>query len=152
MTSLEKLLQTVDESENEIVQLACDLIRFATVNTGVMPTGDELPLVEFLQEKLAADGIAAQILPSADHRANLVAKLAGNQGKPRLLYMAHTDVVPVENASQWKYPPFEGTVADGRIWGRGAADMKDMLAAEAMALILLKRAGVTLQGLSLIHI
>jgi len=146
MASLETLLQMVDESENEIVQLACDLIRFPTVNTGVMPTGDELPLVEFLQNKLAADGIESQILQSADNRANLVAKLAGKQGKPRLLYMAHTDVVPVENASQWKYPPFDGTVADGRIWGRGAADMKDTLTAEAMALILLKRAGVALQG------
>ena len=146
MASLEKLLQRVDESENEIVQLACDLIRFSTVNTGVMPTGDELPLVEFLQKKLAADGIESQILKSADNRANLVARLPGRQGTPRLLYMGHTDVVPVENESQWKYPPFSGTVADGRIWGRGAADMKDMVAAEAMALLLLKRAGVALQG------
>ena len=99
-----------------------------------------------MQNKLAADGIGSQILKSADHRGNLVARLAGSQGKPCLLYMAHTDVVPVENASQWKYPPFSGTVAEGRIWGRGASDMKDMLAAEAMALILLKRAGVALQG------
>jgi len=146
MASLDKLLQTVDESENEIVQLACDLIRFPTVNTGVMPTGDELPLVKFLQKRLAADGIESQILMSADNRANLVAKLTGSRGNPRLLYMAHTDVVPVENDSQWTYPPFSGTVAEGRIWGRGAADMKDMLAAEAMALILLKRAGVALHG------
>ncbi len=146
MVSLEKLLQTVDESENEIVQLACDLIRFPTVNTGVMPTGDELPLAEFLQSRLAAEGIESDLFKSADRRANLVARLPGRQGKPRLLYMAHTDVVPVENASQWKYPPFSGAVAEGRIWGRGASDMKDMLAAEAMALILLKRTGVALQG------
>ena len=146
MASLEKLLQTVDDSENEIVQLACDLIRFPTVNTGVMPTGDELPLAEFLHNRLAAEGVESDLLKSADRRANLVARLPGRQGKPRLLYMAHTDVVPVENASQWKYPPFSGAVAEGRIWGRGASDMKDMLAAEAMALILLKRAGVALQG------
>lgn len=146
MPSLDKLFQMVEESEHEIVQLMCDLIRFPTVNTGVMPTGDELPLVEFLQKKLAADGIESQLFKSADNRANLVARLAGSQGKPRLLYMAHIDVVPVEDASQWKYPPFGGTVADGRVWGRGAADMKDMLTAEAMTLILLKRAGAALRG------
>ena len=146
MTSLQTLFQMVDDSEYELVELLCQLIRFPTINTGVMPTGDELPLVEFLQGKLAAEGIASEIYKSAERRANLVARLPGRTGAPRLLYMGHTDVVPVEDASVWTYPPFSGTVADGRVWGRGASDMKDMLAAEAMALILLKRAGVELQG------
>jgi acetylornithine deacetylase/succinyl-diaminopimelate desuccinylase-like protein len=146
MMTLDELFRAVDESHNEIVQLLCDLIRIPTVNTGVMPTGDELPLAEFLQAKLAADGIVSEMFKSAERRANLVARLPGRTGAPRLLYMGHTDVVPVENASQWTYPPFSATVADGRVWGRGAADMKDMVAAEAMALILLKRAGVELQG------
>jgi acetylornithine deacetylase/succinyl-diaminopimelate desuccinylase-like protein len=146
MAFLQALFQRVDESEHELVQLLCELIRFQTVNTGVMPTGDELPLVEFLRDRLAVEGIASEILVPAERRANLVARLPGRTGTPRLLYMAHTDVVPVEDAGVWTYPPFSGTVADGRVWGRGASDMKDMLAAEAMALILLKRAGVTLAG------
>src|SRR5512136_2515098 len=122
MSSLQTLFRMVDNSEHELVELLCQLIRFPTVNTGVMPTGDELPLAEFLQNKLAAEGIESDLLKSADRRANLVARLPGRQGRPRLLYMAHTDMVPVENASQWKYPPFSGTVAEGRIWGRGASD------------------------------
>jgi acetylornithine deacetylase/succinyl-diaminopimelate desuccinylase-like protein len=101
MPSLEELFQAVDKSRNEIVQLLCDLIRFPTVNTGVMPTGDELPLIEFLQSKLAAEGIASEIFKSAERRANLVARLPGRSGAPRLLYMAHTDVVPVEDESVW---------------------------------------------------
>jgi acetylornithine deacetylase/succinyl-diaminopimelate desuccinylase-like protein len=60
--------------------------------------------------------------------------------------MAHTDVVPVEDEAEWTRPPFQGTVAEGRVWGRGAADMKGMLAAEIMAMIILKRAGLKLQG------
>src|SRR5512143_3493915 len=113
MTSLQTLFQLVDDSEHELVELLCQLIRFPTVNTGVMPTGDELPLVEFLQGKLAAEGIASEIFKSAERRANLVARLPGRTGAPRLLFMGHTDVVPVEDASVWTYPPFSGTVADG---------------------------------------
>jgi acetylornithine deacetylase/succinyl-diaminopimelate desuccinylase-like protein len=146
VTALESLFQTVEESEEEIIQLLCDLISIPSINTGKMPTGDELPVCEYLKSRLAEEGIESTILSSAENRANLVARLPGDAGRPRLLYMAHTDVVPVEDESEWTVPPFGGTVKDGRVWGRGAADMKDMLAAEAMAMIILKRAGVQLQG------
>ncbi len=146
MPVLPELLAAVDGSQDEIVNLLCDLIRFETVNTGVMPTGNELPLCRYLQEKLAAEGIEAQLYHPAENRANLVARLPGRRGTPRLLYMGHADVVPVENEAAWRYPPFAGVVAEGRVWGRGAADMKDLVTAEVMALILLKRAGVELAG------
>lgn len=146
MVKLDTLFRLVDEQADEAVGLLVDLIRFETVNTGIMPTGDELPLCRYVQERLAAEGIAAEILPSAENRGNLIARLPGRTGRPRLLLMGHTDVVPVENAAEWRYPPFAGMVAEGRVWGRGAADMKDMVAAEIMALILLRRAGVELDG------
>jgi acetylornithine deacetylase/succinyl-diaminopimelate desuccinylase-like protein len=144
--TLQGLLETVNAAEDEIVQFLRDLIDIPTVNSGVMPTGDELPLCRYLQKRLADEGIESSILPSAENRANLVTRLHGSAGRPRLLYMAHSDVVPVEDEQEWTYPPFASTVADGRVWGRGAADMKGMLAAEAMAMIILKRAGVELQG------
>lgn len=146
MPILEQLFGMVDAHAEEVVGLLVDLIRFETVNTGVMPTGNELPLCRYVQERLAGEGIAAEILCSAERRGNLVARLPGRGGGPRLLLMGHTDVVPVENPAEWRYPPFSGTVAGGRVWGRGAADMKDMVAAEIMALIFLRRAGVTLAG------
>ncbi len=146
MPLVDKLLQLVDESENEIVQTLRDLIAFQTVNTGVMPTGDELPLCLYLQKKLAVDGVQGDLYPSAANRSNLVARLPGRRGRPRLLLMGHTDVVPIDDPAQWKYPPFSATVADGRIWGRGACDMKDLLTAELMAFLILKRANVSLEG------
>ena len=147
MTTPDRLFSLVDDNADEVVALLTDLIRFETVNTGVMPTGNELPLCQYLQRRLAAEGIESQILLSAENRGNLIARLAGSQATARrLLYMGHTDVVPVEDPAEWRYPPFSGTVADGRVWGRGAADMKDMVAAEVMALILLRRAGVALKG------
>lgn len=143
---LEQLLQRVEAAEDEIVGLVQSLVRFPTVNTGRMPTGNETPLAEFLAHKLTAESIPAQVVESAPGRGNLVARLAGSAGSPSLLYMAHTDVVPVEDESAWRYPPFEATVAEGRIWGRGANDCKALVTCETMAAILLKRAGVPLKG------
>ncbi len=146
MSELERLLRMADESASEGVNLLAEMIRFETVNNGVMPTGNELPLCRWLGDWLAREGISSKILESAENRGNLVARLPGSSGGPALLYMGHIDVVPVENPAQWRFPPFSGTVADGRMWGRGAADMKDMVAAELMALVILRRAGVALRG------
>jgi acetylornithine deacetylase/succinyl-diaminopimelate desuccinylase-like protein len=146
MPELERLFRLADETAGEGVNLLAKLIRFETVNSGRMPTGNELPLCRHLQDWLRREEIASQVLESAENRGNLVARLPGTQGSPRLLYMGHLDVVPVEDPGEWLYPPFSGEVAGGRIWGRGAADMKDMVAAELMALVILRRAGVALKG------
>ena len=146
MVTLDQLLRSVEAAEEEIIELERELVRFPTVNTGRMPTGNETPLAQYLATKLKAEDIPAQVVESAPGRGSLIAKLTGNEGAPRLLYMAHTDVVPVEDESAWRYPPFEARVAEGRVWGRGASDCKALVACETMATILLKRAGVPLRG------
>jgi acetylornithine deacetylase/succinyl-diaminopimelate desuccinylase-like protein len=144
--TLEKLLKLVVVAEEVIVELERALVRFPTVNTGKMPTGDETPLAEFLANRLAEEGVQAQVVESAPGRGNPVARVAGSEASPRLLYMAHTDVVPVEDESAWRYPPFEATMTGGRIWGRGANDCKAPVTCETMATILLRRAGVSPRG------
>jgi acetylornithine deacetylase/succinyl-diaminopimelate desuccinylase-like protein len=146
MPTLDDLLSLVDQSRDEVIALTQALVRVPSVNIGVMPTGNETPACEVLRDKLAADGIAADILESASNRGNLVARWRGERSGPSLMLMGHVDVVPVEDETQWTHPPFSGDVADGRIWGRGSADMKSTVAAEAMAMILLKRLGVPLAG------
>jgi acetylornithine deacetylase/succinyl-diaminopimelate desuccinylase-like protein len=143
---LDQLLAAVDEAHDEIVALCQDLVRIPTVNFGTPESGDELPAAEHLRDKLAADGIDSTIYKSAENRANIVADYNAGASGPRLLYMSHTDVVPVEDESQWTYPPFGAEIHDDRIWGRGATDMKDTVAAQAMALCLLKRAGFEPNG------
>jgi acetylornithine deacetylase/succinyl-diaminopimelate desuccinylase-like protein len=173
---LERLLRMVDDAADEITALTQALVRIPTVNTGrhheppwppsgkpapgepypaslvpfeaagTTPTGNELPAAELLRDWLGREGITARILLSGEGRANLYASLGDPAARPKLLLMSHLDVVPVEDAGQWRYPPFSGEIAAGRLWGRGASDMKSTTAAEAMALIILRRAGVRFKG------
>jgi acetylornithine deacetylase/succinyl-diaminopimelate desuccinylase-like protein len=116
-----------------------------TVNSGARPdTGNESQAVDLLRPKLEAAGIACEEHESAPGRGNLIARLGS--GSPRLLLMAHTDVVPVEDESLWEHPPFSGAIDRGRVYGRGADDDKGDVVAYLMALVLLQRAGVPLQG------
>ncbi len=144
-TDLKSLLDTVEQSRDEVIKLTQDLVRLPTVNFGTPDSGDEIIAAEFMRDKLAAEGIESQIYKATDNRGNIAASLGQSTG-PSLLFMSHTDVVPVEDAGQWTHPPFGGELAEGRIWGRGAADMKSTVAAQAMAMIILKRSGVQLNG------
>ncbi|HLS13405.1 MAG TPA: M20/M25/M40 family metallo-hydrolase [Beutenbergiaceae bacterium] len=111
----------------EVVQFTSDLIRFDTSNYG---SGNctERPAAEYVAETLGAAGIEAQILESAPGRANVVARVPGtHRDRDGLLVHGHLDVVPAQ-ASDWQVHPFSGEVREGMVWGRGAIDMKGMVA------------------------
>lgn len=120
----------------EVRNLLIDLIKINTVN----PPGNELEAAKYLQKVFEREGISSSIYESSPGRGNLVARIPGNgQGRP-LVLLAHLDVVAA-NPAQWSHPPFAAEIADGFLWGRGAIDMKGMLAMETMAMLLLKRSG-----------
>ncbi|TCL64247.1 acetylornithine deacetylase/succinyl-diaminopimelate desuccinylase-like protein [Hydrogenispora ethanolica] len=126
-----------DSIRTETIRLLQDLIRINTTN----PPGNEIQIALYIQEFLQREGIGCTIHEAAPGRANLVARLPGiGNGKP-LIVLSHLDVVPA-NSGQWRFDPFEGAVAEDYLWGRGALDMKGMLAMELMALVLLKRSGM----------
>jgi acetylornithine deacetylase/succinyl-diaminopimelate desuccinylase-like protein len=120
---------------DEVVELLRDLIRIDTSN----PPGGETPAAELLAGHLSAAGAECDLVGPDPARLNLVARVRGGDG-PSMLMMAHTDVVPAP-AENWTVPPFEGVLRDGRVLGRGAADMKGELAARAVALAELARDG-----------
>jgi succinyl-diaminopimelate desuccinylase len=81
---------------------------------------------QLMADYLAGLGFAIEHMPFADVR-NLWA--VHGQGEPRLVFAGHTDVVPPGPLTDWQTPPFEPTVDNGVLYGRGAADMKGSLAA-----------------------
>src|SRR5690606_17724727 len=115
------------------------LIRLNTVN----PPGNESLVAEYLKQQVEAAGLEAQILEAQPGRGNFVTRIKGSgQGRP-LMLMAHSDVVSVEE-DKWQHPPFAAEIHDGMIWGRGAVDTKNLVAAELMIMLTLARQGAQL--------
>ncbi len=124
---------------SEVTQLLQELIRVDTTN----PPGNEILTARFLKAILEKEGIEAQILDTVEigpNRANLYARLRGNGSKRAIALVHHMDVVPAV-PSYWSVDPFAGVVKDGYLWGRGALDMKDQVAANAVAIASLAREG-----------
>ena len=125
-----------DAAQAEAVDLLSRLIRIDTTN----PPGNESRLTECLADELAALGLEVRLLGATPERKNLVASWRGTGEAAPLLLLGHADVVYAE-PSLWTRPPFDGIVCDGYVWGRGAVDMKGLVAMQVMALKLLARAG-----------
>ena len=106
------------------LELCCELIRKPSV------TPEDAGCQALMIERLQALNFNCTELPCGDV-SNFWAE-HGDQG-PLLVFAGHTDVVPPGPASRWSNPPFEPTVIDGILFGRGSADMKGSLAAMLIA-------------------
>ncbi len=120
----------------EVVGLLQRLIRLDTTN----PPGNETAAAELLREYLEAAGVECALHARVPERANLVARIRGTGDGPSLALLSHTDVV-LADAAEWERDPFGGELAGEEVWGRGALDMKGEVAASAVALATLARAG-----------
>ncbi len=102
------------------------------------PPGNETRAVEYLKQVLDKEGIAYQVFAKDPQRANLVVRIKGNGKKRPILLMGHTDVVTVDE-KKWTFPPFGAVRDGGYVYGRGAVDDKDNLAAALMVILRLHR-------------
>ena len=119
------------------------LTRYLRIDTS-NPPGNEAPAAHFLGDLLAADGFDCRYLEPQPNRDILLATLPGDGSKRPMMLCNHTDVVPVEE-SYWTRPAFDGLVENGRIYGRGAVDMKGAAVMQLLTVLLLKRRGVPLR-------
>jgi acetylornithine deacetylase/succinyl-diaminopimelate desuccinylase-like protein len=137
---------------DEVIGVARDLIRFDTTNAREPGLGNETLAAEYLRDYLAGNGVEAELVAREPHRANIVARIPGiSTGSPgdvaeSLAFVGHTDVVP-SDPRDWTHPPFEGVLDDdGYLWGRGAVDMMNEVAARAVAMAELARTGFRPRG------
>ena len=120
---------------DEVTALLQALLRLDTVN----PPGNETHAADVLRAYLAESGVDVELYARVPERANLVARIKGGDG-PALAFLCHTDTV-LADPGEWDRSPWSGDLVDGEVWGRGALDMKDQVAAGAVAFASLAREG-----------
>ena len=129
----------------EVTDLLQQLIRNQCVNDGTVASGEETRSVDLLSQYLSGVGDTETFEPRPG-RTSLVTRIEGSDPDvPSLLLMGHTDVVPV-NLEGWSRDPFAADVVDGFVWGRGAVDMLNLTASQAVAFRRLADSGFTPRG------
>lgn len=121
------------------IQILKDIVNIDSTN------GHEEQVANYLQKLFAEYGIESEKVQYDVDRASLVSEIGSNDGKV-LAFSGHMDVVDAGDVSKWKFPPFEATEHEGKIYGRGATDMKSGLAAMVIAMIELHEEKQKLNG------
>ena len=120
----------------QTVELLQQLIRNQCVNDGTVASGQEVRTSDVLRAYLDGSGLDIEVYEpdGAPGRTSLVARIEGTDpAAPTLCLMGHTDVVPA-NPAHWTRDPFGGELVNGEVWGRGAIDMLNLTASQAVAL------------------
>jgi acetylornithine deacetylase/succinyl-diaminopimelate desuccinylase family protein len=118
-----KALESVDASK--VIRLTRDLIRVSSEN----PPGSEKAISMFIAEELRSIGLSTTVYDFKPGRPNVVGILHGEDVQFALMLNGHMDTVPVGDRNVWSVDPLAGDLINGRIYGRGASDMKSSLAA-----------------------
>lgn len=126
-----------DAQEGEATALLADLVSIDTQN----PPGRERDCAEFIHERLVNWGIDAEyVYEPFEERPQVIAHVGAAESDQTLVLNGHMDVVPPGD-EEWTYNPFGGTIEDGKVYGRGASDMKAGLAAGMLAARAAERSG-----------
>ena len=139
-----EVVASVDEAYT--LDLASRLVRIPSVYRPDDPLANEAAVARAIAEELRALGLQVHVEEAAPGRPNVVGDWIGAGAGPLLILEGHSDVVTEGDPAAWSVPPFGGVVVDGRLYGRGAADMKGGVAAAIAAVWAIRRAGIELPG------
>jgi succinyl-diaminopimelate desuccinylase len=129
-----------------LVDLARRLVAVPSVFRPDEPGAGEAAAAALVERELRALDLQVTVEHAAPGRPNIIADWPGSAAAPVLIFEGHTDVVTEGDPALWSVPPFAGVVRDGRLYGRGAADMKGGIAAAITAVRALRATGVRLGG------
>lgn len=122
--------ESVNKRYMDVVGLSKELIRYDTR----IPCGNEEGAARFLGRMLEAEGFAVDYPAFSKGRLNLIASKGLKSTVAPIVFTGHLDVVPLGDA-EWSVDPFEGVIKSGKLYGRGATDMKSAVAAMTLAAI-----------------
>jgi putative selenium metabolism hydrolase len=125
-------MQIKGKRKEQLLDLCVRMIQTPSV------TGNEKELVDLLKQEMISLGFDEV---NIDCVGNVIGKIAGNSGGKTILFDGHVDTVAINNRNSWSREPFGAEISDGKIYGRGASDMKGALAAMIMAAAFLKNDG-----------
>jgi succinyl-diaminopimelate desuccinylase len=120
--SRNELIDSVND-DNDLVELLAELLKIPSDN----PPGDTMAIAAFISDYLKGYAVDVEVIVTKPGIANIVATIG--EGDTHLVLNGHLDTFPSEVGEEWTFPPYSGLVKEGRIYGRGAGDMKGGLAA-----------------------
>jgi succinyl-diaminopimelate desuccinylase len=132
--------------EGELIGLTRDLVRIPSVVRPGQPDATEAAAAAHVEAWMRANGFEVEVQEVAPGRPNVLGSIGDASAGPTLLLEGHTDVVTEGDPTLWTRPPFGGDLVEGRIYGRGSADMKSGLAAAMAAAAAIRRSGIDLGG------
>ena len=138
----ERLLQWIKRDREKLLNLAGDLIRAQSPK----PPGETRAVAERIAAGLDAEGLAFTVCTPDQKRPNIVASFSGGANGRTLVLNGHMDVLPVAESEAWTHDPWSGVVHGGKIWGRGATNMKCGLAIALSVYIYLHRMRGSIAG------
>src|SRR5262245_37171694 len=116
-----QLLRWIDQDRDEIVGFLCDFVRAKSPN----PPGDTTLAAAHVTRFLERNGLPFRVIAPQPTMPNVVGAYDGGRPGPHLVLNGHMDVFPADEANEpWTHGPWSGAIADGKIYGRGVADMK----------------------------
>lgn len=157
MSNKEKVCKWIDQNRDELITFLKKIIQIPSV------TGNEGPIQDYLSGYLKDLGVGLDMfVPDLDElrkhpayvkesqpyngRPNIVAMIKGSGGGKSLLFNGHIDVIPEGAPENWEHKPWSGDVENGKLYGRGASDMKAGVAAFTMVIKAILASGVKLKG------
>ncbi len=143
-TTIGAVLAAVDGAY--CIDLARRLVRIPSVYRPDDPSANESAVAALVAAELRALGLDVHVEEAAPGRPNVIGDWTGQGAGPLLILEGHSDVVTEGDPAAWSVPPFGGVVTDGRLYGRGAADMKGGVAAAIAAVRAIRDAGAALPG------
>jgi len=117
--------RNLNADSEELIELTKQLVSIRSEN----PPGEQSEIGEFLESKMRETGLRVERYDFGPGKPNIIGRLVGKNRRPVLMFNGHVDTVPVGDTARWRSDPFEPVVRDGKLYGRGAADMKGGLAA-----------------------